>query len=191
MNRIVAIALVVLLSSICFANDKLEHKLCMSLDDTFVIAETDEWKIDVQRLLTLRFADVNITPKNGKSFDLQLYFKCDTPDLGLFNSSDKIRRSVISSSEKYLPHIAEKKIELKGLNVKGWYGWYTVLTDAKLADKTKIPDGEFKYMIRGMVRLSNDSALGFSIMTNELDTPGYEKLFDYILSFIKEKKVSD
>jgi hypothetical protein len=73
----------------------------------------------------------------------------------------------------------------------GWYGWYAVLTDAKLANKAKIPDGEFKYMTRGMVRLSPDSALGFSLMTNELDTPEYKKLFDYICSFIKEKKRSN
>jgi hypothetical protein len=191
MERIMAIALIVLLSSTCFADDKKQHKLQMSLADTFVVAETDEWKVDVQKVLTLRFANVNITPKKGKSFDMQLYFKCDTPDLAQFDSSDKIKKSIMSSSKKYLPYSVEKKVELKKLNVKGWYGWYIVLTDAELATKSKIPDGEFKYMVRGMVRLSRDSALGFSFMTNELDTPGYKKLFDYILSFIKEKKGSN
>ena len=93
----------------------------------------------------------------------------------------------MSSSEKYLPNIVEKNIELKELNIQGWYGWYTILTDAKLANMPKVSEGEFKYMTRGMVRLSPWSALGFSLMTNELDTPEYEKLFAYILSFVKEK----
>ena len=188
MKRAVVILAVVLLASVSFAADKAKHELLMSLSDTFVVEETDEWKVDVQKVLSLRFADVNITPKKDKSFDMQLYFKCDTPDLAQFDSSDKIKKIVMSSSQNYLPYIVEKKIELKKMNVKGWYGWYTVFTDAKLANKTKIPEGEFKYMTRGMVRLSPDSALGFSIMTNELDTPEYEKLFDYICSFIKERK---
>jgi hypothetical protein len=186
MRRIVTIALALFLSLTCFAIGKERHELMMSLDDTFVVSETDEWKVDVQRLLTLRYADVNITPKQDYSFDMQLYFKCDTPDLAQFDSSEKMKKSTMSSSEKYLPYIVEKEIELKKLNIKGWYGWYTIFTDAKLANMSKIPEGKFKYMTRGIVRLSPKSALAFSLMTNELDTPEYKKLFDYILSFVKE-----
>jgi hypothetical protein len=188
MERIVAIFLVVFVSSTCLAADGDQHELRMSLDDTFVVAETNEWKVDVQRVETLRFADVNITPKKDKSFNMQLFFKCDTRDSAQFDSTDKIKMSVMSSSEKYLPYIVEKNIELKEMNAKGWYGWYTILTDAELASNPKIPDEEFKYMTRGMVRLSPDSVLGFILMTNEIDTPKYKKLFDYIESFIKEKK---
>jgi hypothetical protein len=188
MKKKTLIALYVLLSVTCFASDKQKHELIMSTNDTFIVTETDEWKINVQRLLPLRFADVNITPKEGKSFDMQLYFKCDTVDLAQFDSSAKIKESVISSSQKYLPYIVEKNITLNKLQVKGWYGWYTVLTDAKLTKNVTVPDGEFKYITRGMIRLSPDSALGFSVMTNDLNTPGYKKLFDYIFSFAKEKK---
>lgn len=189
MRKLVTIVAVVLLASVASAGDNEKHELRMSLDDTFVVEETDELRVDVKKILSLRYAHVNITPKNDKSFDMQLYFKCDTPDFAQFDSSEKIKKSVISSSMQYLPHIVEKKFELKKLSAKGWYGWYTVLTDAKLANRSTIPNGEFRYLTRGMVRLSPDSALGFSLMTNELDTPKYNELFDYICSFIKEKRI--
>lgn len=187
MKRVLLITLLVLLSLECFAADN-KRELIMSTNDSFIVAETSEWKIIVQKELTLRFADVNIKPKKGDNFNMQLYFKCDTPDLAQFDSPVKIKQSVLSSSEKYLPYTVEKSVTLKELHVKGWYGWYTILTDAKLANSTSIPAGEFKYITRGMIRLSPDSALGFSIMTNDLDTPEYKKLFKYISSFVKEKQ---
>ena len=187
MPRIAIIIFAFLLTSTSFAAEQKKYELKMSLNDTFIVKETEDWDVDVEKVLTLRFANVNITPKNDTSFDMQLFFKCDTPDLAKFDSSEKIKKSVVSSSEQYLPYSVETEIEIKELNVKGWYGWYTVLTDTDLANKKEIPEGEFKYMTRGMVRLSQDSVLGFSFMTNEIDGPGHKKLFDYIKSFVKRK----
>jgi hypothetical protein len=36
-----------------------------------------------------------------------------------------------------------------------------------------------------MIRLSQDSVLGFSLLTNTLETEEYQKPFGYILSFVK------
>lgn len=182
------LAVVAILFPLAVGGTEMMHVLRMSLDDQFTVAETEKWSVTVERLLTLRFADVRIEPKNDRSFSLMLYFKCDTPDLAQFDSPKKIECSVRTSSEKYLSGTVEKKIELKKLNIKGWYGCYTVLTDAELATKMKIPKGEFKYITRGMVRLSQDSALGFSLMSNDLDSPQYKELFEYIMSFVKTKK---
>jgi len=77
---------------------------------------------------------------------------------------------------------------MKCLNVKGWYGWYTVLKDKKLAKKLKTSDYEFMYITRGIIRLSPDSALGFSLMTNEINTKKYKKLFRHIKSYVKARK---
>ena len=185
-NIIKVIILISFLPFICLAEEKKEYKLQMSLDDIFVFAETDEWHIEVQKMLTLRFADVSITPKKNYSFDMMLFFKCDTPDIAQFDTPEKMRGSIIASSQKYLPAIVEKSISLQEIHLDHSYGYYTVLTDAAWIDKTDIPDGEFKYMTRGMIRLSPDTALGFSIMTNELDTPSYKSLLDYIFNFVKK-----
>lgn len=161
------------------------RKLTMSLDDVFYVANIDDWKIDVERELALRFADVHITSKRGYPFGMMLYFKCDTPDLAQFDSPEKIARSVRASSEKYLPNIVEKKIILEPVSIRGSYGSLAVLTDAEVARKTSPAPGEFKYLTRGMIRLSRDSALGFSIMTNDISSADYKRLLEYVYGFIK------
>jgi hypothetical protein len=59
-----------------------------------------------------------------------------------------------------------------------------VFTDKELVDRKPAP-GEFKYITRGMVRVTQDSALGFSILSNELDSPLYRELFDYVLGYVR------
>ena len=179
-SRLLA-ALVISASAVAYAADTPD--LRMSMNDVFRVVETPQWSVKVEKLLTLRSADVSITSKSGYAFGMMLYFKCDTPDLAQFDTPDKISRSVRTSSEKYLPGIVEKKIELRPVPVS--YGSYTVLTDADIAKKSAIPPGEYKYLTRGMVRLSKDSVLGFSLMTNDVTSPDYEKLMDYIYSFVK------
>jgi hypothetical protein len=169
----------------CLANAGDAHKIQMSLDDTFVIAGSTSWNFEIEKELTLRFADIKVTPKRGEDFNMMLYFKCDTSDLSLFDTPEKIRCSVEKSSEQYLPWIQEKKIILQKVPKQSTYGFYTVLTDADVAKKTMPAPGEFKYMTRGMVRLSKDSVLGFSIMSNSTSSKTYEALLDYVYSFVK------
>jgi hypothetical protein len=161
------------------------QELRMSLDDTFRVEETKDWKVEVGRILTLRFADVKITPKRGYDFSMMLYFKCDTEDLSQFDTPEKIATSVTKSSEKYLSSTIEKKVSLRAIPIKATYGFYTILTDAEVTSKATRAPGEFKYLTRGMVRLSKDSVLGFSIMTNDIDSEEYKKLLDYVYSFVK------
>lgn len=156
-----------------------------SLNDSFRIAETEQWNVKVERELMLRQADVRIDDKSGYPFGLMLYFKADTPDLAQFDTPEKMQRSVRESSEKYLPNIVEKTITVRAMPQASTYGFYTVLTDAEVAAKARPAVREFKFLTRGMLRLSKDSALGFSLMTNDIDSADYRKLFDYVGSFVK------
>jgi hypothetical protein len=180
----VFLATVLFLPSSSFGETK-EHKLQMSLNDTFVVKDSEKWRVTVDKVLPLRYGNVKVLPKKGYDFSLMLYFKCDTPDLAQFDSFEKMDRSILASSQQYLPDSVEKKVEIKRLNVKGWYGCSTVLTDKDVAGQKAVPPDQFKYMTRGMVRLSPDSALGFSLMTNQLDSPQYKELMDYVFSFVK------
>jgi hypothetical protein len=186
MKRLIAF-IVVLMPLVARAEEK-KHELVMSMDDRFTVAETAKWSVEIEKELALRFANVKILPKKDRTFSLMLYFKCDTPDLAQFDSPAKIERAVRASSEKYLPGAVEKRIELRKLKPGGWYGCYTVITDAELAGKKEVSPGEFKYLTRGMIRLSKDSALAFSLMSNDLDGQEYKEVFKYILSFVKAKK---
>jgi hypothetical protein len=175
----------VILGLVCAGNAGVVSKIQMSLDDTFVIKGPSSWNFEIEKELTLRFADIKVTPKTGQDFDMMLYFKCDTSDLSQFDTPEKIRRSVEKSSEQYLRWILEKKITLQKVPNSSTYGFYTILTDAEVANKSKPASGEFKYMTRGMVRLSKDSVLGFSIMSNSTSSETYKELLDYVYSFVK------
>ena len=76
-------------------------------------------------------------------------------------------------------------MQLHPVNPRGRYGFYTVQTDASLAGASQVPEGKFKFTTRGMVRLSTDSALGFTLQTNEVTSKEYQELLGYVLSFIQ------
>jgi hypothetical protein len=178
----------------CLAEDdtrRSKHELRMSVDDRFEVEDTGDWSVEVQEVLPLRYANVKIVPKKGTSFSMMLYFKCDTPDLAHFDSAEKIKRALVASSRKYVASSVEKAINLKPLNVHGSYGYHVVFTDATLAGTSDPPSGTFRHITRGMIRVSADSALGFSIMSNELDTKEYKTLIDYVTSFVKKKGNKD
>jgi hypothetical protein len=187
MKIFLAVISAVILGLGCVANAGDVHKIQMSLDDTFVIAGPSNWNFEIEQELTLRFADIKVTPKKGEDFNMMLYFKCDTSDLSQFDTPEKIRRSIEMSTEQYLPGILEKKIILQKVPKRSTYGFYTILTDADVAKNSEPAPGEFKYMTRGMVRLSKDSVLGFSIMSNSTSSKTYQALLDYVYSFVKPR----
>ena len=164
-----------------------EHEIVTSLHDTFVLSDTNDYHIEVKRYLTLRFADIQVLPKNDGSFNLMLYFKSDTKDLAQFNNPEKIAASIRKSSEEYLPYITEKQIIIKDLSPKSYYGSYTVMTDNKLSKVKVVPPNEFRYLGRGMLRVSQDSVLGFSLMTNDIQLLETRKLLAFIQSFVIKK----
>ena len=184
-------AIGVFLAAVCYAKEETkECRYKMTLDNEFVVKPAEQWTVKEEKYLPLRFANVEITPKKGSAFSLMLYFKCDTPDLAQFDSMEKIEKSLRVSSEQYLPNAVEKTLTVEKIKEgeKVGYGCYAVLTDADVAKKkpNEIAEGEFKYIVRGMIRLSPDSALGFSLMVNELDTPRYRELMDYVQGFVKK-----
>jgi hypothetical protein len=184
LSAALSLVLTLAASNICYAKD---YQLQMSLSDIFHVKDTPGWKVSVEKFLPIRLADVKITPLQGYDFDMMLYFKCDTKDLALFDTPEKIASSIQVSSQKYLPHIVEKKILLQPVPIKSTYGYYTIMTDVEVAAKPVPDQGEYKYMTRGMVRLSSDSVLGFSIMSNDVNSVGYKKLLDYVFGFVKNK----
>jgi len=186
MRWIVALLLMVVLALANVVMADTPQEIRMSLGDSFRLEVPSDWKIEVERYLPLRFADVKLTPLRGYDFSMMLYFKCDTKDLAMFDTPEKIAESVKKSSESYLPHLIEKEIRLEPIPVKSTYGFYTILTDAEVARKSTYKSGEFKYLTRGMVRLSKDSALGFSLMTNDIDSESYTRLLQYVYGFITQ-----
>ena len=169
-----------------FASGPKEYRIRLSLNDYFIVKDTEEYKVTLQKQLILRFANVQVTPQNGKDFDLLLFFKSDTPDLAQFDTAQKIRDNLYQAATPYLPYVVETEVALREFFWKNRRGYLTILSDRQLADKEQIPAGVFKYLTKGMVRLSTDSVLGFSLMTNELGTDSYNQHLAYVKSFVQE-----
>ena len=161
------------------------EEIAMNPGDVYSVASVDGYTVEIVKYVPMRVAEVKVTPNDSPDFSLMLYFKCDTPELGQFDTPEKIAASVKASPEELLSEAAEKTAEIKPLSPNGRYGCYTVLTDSDLANEELIPAGEFKYIVRGMIRLSADAALGFSLLTNKIDTPEFQNILDYICSFAK------
>jgi hypothetical protein len=188
MRKTLALLFLLLLAAANVVSADAVEELRMSLADVFRLEAPTDWKIEVKRYMPLRVADVKITPLRDYDFDMMLYFKCDTKDLAQCDTPEKMAEIVKRSSEKYLPRTVEKDITLKPVQVKSTYGFYTVFTDAVVAGKAAPDSGEYKYLTRGMVRLTKGSALGFSVMTNDVDSEDYRKLLNYVYGFIKPRE---
>ena len=163
------------------------EKIRMSMRDVFDVSSTEKWNVRVERQLTLRFADVMVAPKGRETFSLKLWFRCDTPDLAALDTPAKRKRSVEQMLKPYLPGIVEKTPQISEIVVKGRVGYLARITDASLVNREKPKDGEFLYLYKGTIRLTDDSALGFSLMTNDPDSDETKAVFAYIYSFAKGK----
>ncbi len=182
---ILSFILLAAFSSQCLAAEK-EYRLQINAKDTFVVTDSADMDIEVQKQEPMKFADVKVTPKKGSAYILMLYFKSDTPDIAQFNTREKMQDSVIASSQQYLLGSVEQNITLKELKLRNGYGYYAMLTDARLAKLIKVPPGEFKFITNGIIRLSYDSVLVFNLMTNDRGKL-HREMLNYIVSFTKGK----
>jgi hypothetical protein len=163
------------------------YQLKISPEDIFTVSDNREWNVSVTRLRVLDVAEVTVTPKDKKSFMLMLYFMRDTEDRGQFDTPEKMRMAVMESGQKYVLDSVEKKVNIEKINVKGSYGFKACFTDVELAKQkdVPVPAGQFMYLVRGMIRLSGDTALGFRFCTNDLNSEEAKQIEKYILSFVK------
>lgn len=164
------------------------HALVMSLDDKFIIRGSETWSIAIGKELALDFGEVSIIPRQGTDFKLNLRFMCDTKDLARYDTPQKMKAATARYAKQFVAESVEKKADLVEMDVNGRYGFVTTLTDASLADVQTPASGEFKYLTIGMIRLSDDSALVFTLMTNDTKGKPHGDAMDYVKSFVKPAK---
>lgn len=155
----------------------------ISDNDTFTVTAQPGWKLEPQAEMPMRFGAVRLTgPKDV--FSLQLNFIRDTADLAKFDTPEKLLEIQEDSSMRpYVESLErQKKIPYhnRSFTPAGRFGYVTRSTDKK----SPLPAGEWKYLTIGLCRLSNDSVMAFTLLTNSLDDQEYVKLLDYIASFI-------
>jgi len=154
-------------------------------EDSFTVAETKTWMIQLVRTKPLLYTDIRITPKTGNTFSLTLYFKSDTHAMANLDTPEKMKSVIAYSSQSDLKHTGEKEVHFQPIDYRGRYGFYAVITNAIPPQLPNATNGPFKFTTRGMVRLTTDSALGFTLRTHVLNSKEYQTLMDYILSFVQ------
>ncbi|GAA5159378.1 hypothetical protein [Viridibacterium curvum] len=160
------------------------REIVLGPSDRYTLPETNEWRPEVLTEATDRFADVRVRPKQGQALSLTLYFLADPLTQARFNTPDKIAATVTRNAEPSLRQSIERKVTLSPIRVHGSYGSLSVLTAAELRGAP----GEFRYQTRGMVRISPEAALGFTLLSNAIDTTEYRQALDYIYDFIQRPR---
>jgi hypothetical protein len=184
MRKLTVVIFAILCFAVSYASDFNVIKPKIDLSHEFIVKETENYSIELIKELPLRFSNILVKPKKTYKFSMMLYFICDTPDLSEFDTPEKMETKFRKSSRKYLPYSKENEMNITPLNWNGRYGFKTVFTDKNYDELSKVPDGEFRYITRGMVRISNNTALGFSIMSNDLNSTNYEDLLKYVKGFV-------
>lgn len=155
----------------------------ISDNDTFTVTAEPGWKLESQHEEPMHFGSVRLTgPDNALSF--QLTFIRDTADMGKFNTPEKLLEFQEDSSMRQYVKSLERKKKIpyhnRSFTPAGRFGYVTRSTDKK----SPLPVGEWMYATMGFCRVSNDSVMGFVLLTNSLDDQEYVKILDYIASFI-------
>ena len=185
-------AIGVFLTAVCYAEEETkEYRYKMSLDDEFVVKPSGAMDGEGGEIPAAQVCQRGDHAEEGQRVFADALFQVRYARSGAVRLDGEDRKVAAGfvgtiSAQRRREDTDRQERSKKARRVG--YGCYAVLTDADVAKKkpNEIAEGEFKYIVRGMIRLSPDSALGFSLMVNELDTPGYRELMDYVQGFVKK-----
>jgi hypothetical protein len=180
-----SVLLAMLCASAAGAAEPKQYLVRLAEDENYTVTETKTWNVQLVRAQPLHHADIKITPKTGKPFKLMLYFKSDTHAQANFDSVAKMKEIITYSSQNDLKRAGVQELSFQPIDHRGRYGAYAVITNAVPPQLPNATTGPFKFTLRGMVRLSTDAALGFSLQINEQTSPAFKELLDYILNFVQ------
>lgn len=193
MKRFFMLLAIVLASvPLCAANAKgknVETSQTISFKisaNTFTIVPKAGWKLQEQQSIPEQFEVVLIHgPKDV--FSLQLNFICDTSDPAKLDTPEKMKEFLKESTVKFYMDSLEKEkkegIYCRDFTAAGRFGYVTRFTDKKYQGDTPVPPEEWRYLTVGAFRLSNNSMMVFTLLTNTIDDKDYVELLEYIGSF--------
>ena len=179
------ILMAMLWANVTGAAEFKQYLVRLTDDESYTVSETKIWNVQLLRAQPLHHADLKISPKTGNAFSLTLYFKRDTHEMANFDTPEKMKAVITYSSQRDLKHTGEMELRFQQIDYRGRYGFYAVITNTVPPQLPGATTGPFKFTTRGMVRLSTDAALGFSLHTFTLNTKEYQELLVYILRFVQ------
>lgn len=164
-----------------------ELRLGTAKQEIFQVQSTAEYRVNVERYLVLRFAQLKIAPRTSDDFDLMLRFVGDPPDMARFDTPEKMRRAVSYAARDLVALSQEKKTQLQEMKISGRFVCYATFTDAGLSSSPEA-DGQFRHITVGVLRLSDDTAMQFKLRSKERSQ--WDVALEYMRQFIRPTPVA-
>ena len=150
--------------------------------DQFDVKVPKEWTIKQKEYEEGKSATFYIDPANGSSFSLTINFLCKNKNL---DTPNKLKKIIVKMGNPVLPRVLESSVKVKQLKLQKGYGFYAIFTDKDTAKLSNPGPKDFLYMTHGFIRISDDTILGFMMLTHKTNDDTYKMLGKYLTGYVK------
>lgn len=156
--------------------------IVISPKDSFRVQTPSQWTLRQAKYNKGQDAEFTVRPKD-KSFVLKMYFLRVNEKI---DSKDKVKAQLIHDGKEFLGASVQSKVEVKEMNLKNGFGFYATFTDKKTINNPNRKPTDYPHMPRGYLKLSDDTLLGFWMLTHETDDKVFKSLAKYLTGYIKD-----
>ncbi len=157
------------------------YQIQISSKDKFKVSTPSQWTLKQIKYNKNQDAEFTVRPKD-KSFVLKMFFLKVNEKL---DSKEKVKDQLVYDGKEFLSGSVQTKVEVKEMNLKKGFGFYATFTDKETIKKTNPKPTDYPQMTRGYIKLSDDTVLGFWMLTHKTDDKVFKGLAKYLTGYIK------
>ncbi len=94
-------------------------------------------------------------------------------------TSQKLEELLLTKSRQVIKSSVEKRPTFVNIRTQGVLGMYSSFKDAKLAEQTKIPDGQYRFNTQGIM-YTDGLLINFTIISNDLGSENHRYAMHFI-----------
>jgi hypothetical protein len=157
------------------------YQIQISSNDKFRVSAPSQWTLKQTKYNENQDAEFSIRPKD-KSFVLKMFFLKVNEKI---DSKGKVKDRLIYDGKEFLSGSVQSEVEVKEMNLKNGFGFYATFTDKETIKKSNPKPTDYPHMTRGYIKLSDDTVLGFFMLTHRTDDKVFKGLAKYLTGYIK------
>ena len=119
---------------------------------------------------------VTLTPTNGAHARCRFTF---APLRENFPDADKLREGLLQRCREFVPTSVEKEARLHSLKLTRGFGFYCVLTDARLVGQPS-PADDYKVMVVAAMKVASREIAVMTLMCDDADGPEMKATLDAV-----------
>ena len=157
------------------------YQIQISSKDKFKVSTPSQWTLKQTKYNQNQDAEFTIRPQD-KSFVLKMFFLRVNEKI---DSKEKVKDQLKFDGKEFLSGSVQTKVEVKEMNLKKGFGFYATFSDKKTINNPNPKPTDYPHMTRGYIKLSDDTVLGFWMLTHKTDDKVFKGLAKYLTSYIK------